>query len=89
MNRCPRCHKTLAETPGDGDTVYRSCDHCGYAETAQPPKTDRITRQEARTLARRARRLLLGPSCLGRLHRSCTASGCECPCHTQLTGSPT
>ena len=82
--RCPRCSKALEVEPADGatNTSEHHCLHCGYRETVRPPR-DRITRTEVRQLTTAARRLLLGPSCYGRRHRHCTATGCECPCHNR------
>lgn len=83
-HRCPRCAKALAVEPADGVTnaTEHHCLHCGYRETVRPSRSDRLTRAEVRQLSTAARRLLLGPSCYGRRHSRCTASGCECPCHT-------
>lgn len=87
--RCPRCAKALEVEPADGVTnsSEQHCLHCGYRETVRPP-VDRLTRAEVRQLAELARRLLLGPSCRGRRHSRCTASGCECPCHTRNQKGP-
>lgn len=83
--RCPRCYKALALQHGqDGDgglTDQHYCLHCDYVEPARPTAAVPITRREVRVLAQQTRRLLLGPSCRGRRHPKCTASGCECPCH--------
>lgn len=84
-HRCPRCGKALAVEPADGVTNSsdQHCLHCGYRETVRPSRSDRITRAEVRQLTATRRRLLLGPSCYGRLHRRCTATNCECLCHNQ------
>ncbi|MFI6238363.1 hypothetical protein ACIBEF_00625 [Micromonospora sp. NPDC050795] len=82
--RCPKCAKALTVEPADGatNTTQHHCLHCGYRETVRAPRSERITRGEVRRLIRTSRRLLLGPSCYGRRHRHCTATNCECPCHT-------
>lgn len=85
--RCPRCGKAL-HVNSDGFTDEQRCLNCGYADTVRAARSDRVTRPEVRRLAGDARRLLLAPSCYGRRHRRCVASGCECPCHTDQKGQP-
>lgn len=83
--RCPKCSKALTVEPADGasNSTQHHCPNCGYRETVRAPRSERITRGEVRQLISTSRRLLLGPSCLGRRHPKCTASQCECPCHAR------
>ena len=77
---CTRCGGPV-RLDVDGQGPVEACQRCGLAQRPIPPNVDRA---EIRAAVRASRvRRLLGPSCLGRRHPRCTASGCECTCHDQ------
>lgn len=68
----------------DGD-AREVCVGCGIAQKPIPPK---VARAEIRQAVRASRpRRLLGPSCFGRRHHQCKASGCTCLCHDKTKGA--
>lgn len=64
----------------DNGGPREECVGCGVAQKPIPPPVDRA---EVRRDVRESRRRLLGPSCYGRRHLYCTASGCQCRCHEE------
>lgn len=82
---CTLCGGPVEVEPVGDRGPVEECRRCG---NAQPPPTPRPDRAEIREAVRASRtRRLLGPSCFGRRHHLCKASGCRCLCHDKTKGA--
>ena len=79
---CSVCGGPVRPDVDEERGAIEACAECGLAQRPVPVFTGiRRAVRESR------RRRLLGPSCLGRRHSRCSASGCECTCHDKTKGA--
>ena len=76
---CAICGGPVVLEPEGERGPVEECRWCGNRQRPISPKPDRAEIRQAVRESRRRR--LLGPSCFGRRHHLCKASGCTCLCH--------